>query len=49
VLNLFVYNSQGVLVEAQDQLTRVPEPATVAMLGGGMLGLTVTRRLRRKA
>jgi PEP-CTERM motif-containing protein len=46
VLNMFVYNSQGVLVEAQDQLTRasVPEPGTLALLGIGMLGMTVARR-----
>jgi hypothetical protein len=49
VLNMFVYNSQGVLVEAQDQLTRVPEPTTLALMGAGMLGMAVARRRRSKA
>jgi len=51
VLNMFVYNSQGVLVEAQDQLVRasVPEPATLALMGAGMLGMTIVRRRRSKA
>jgi hypothetical protein len=48
VLNLYTYNSAGNLVEAQDQLTRVPEPATLAMFGVGVLGLTVTKRQRAK-
>lgn len=49
VLNMFVYNSQDVLVEAQDQLTRtpVPEPATLTLMGAGMLGMAVVRRRRR--
>jgi PEP-CTERM motif-containing protein len=51
VLNLFLYDptKQGGLgPEAQDQLTRVPEPTTLALVGAGLLGMAVRRR-RAKA
>jgi hypothetical protein len=53
VLNIFLYSAtaQGHLgPEAQDQLTirSVPEPATLALVGVGMIGLTVVRRKRSK-
>jgi hypothetical protein len=37
------------MAEAQDQLTiRTPEPASLALFGVGMLGLTVTKRRTKK-
>jgi hypothetical protein len=47
VLNMYLYDPTkpgGVGVEAQDQLTRVPEPTTLALFGVGMVGVLVKRR-----
>jgi hypothetical protein len=49
VLNIYAYSETApnhIGAEAQDQLTvrSVPEPTTLALLGVGMLGLTVARR-----
>ena len=51
VLNMYVYDPTkpgGIGAEAQDQLTRVPEPATLTLMGAGMMGLVVTRRRQRR-
>jgi hypothetical protein len=51
VLNIFLYNpgAQNHMAEAQDQLViRTPEPASMALFGVGMLGLTVANRKRLK-
>jgi len=52
VLNLYLYDKTkpgGLGAEAQDQLTmRVPEPATLALMGVGMLGMTIVRRRLKK-
>ena len=51
VLNMYLYDPTkpgGVGPEAQDQLTRVPEPSTLALFGAGMVGLVVRRRQRTK-
>lgn len=51
VLNIFLYNpgQSNHMAEAQDQLTiRTPEPASLALFGVGMLGLTVTKRRTKK-
>lgn len=37
----------GAWVESQDQLTRVPEPSSVALLGLGLASLAAARRRRR--
>jgi hypothetical protein len=51
VMNLKLYNpgAQNHLAEAQDQLIRVsvPEPATLTLMGAGMLGMAAVRRRRR--
>ena len=50
VLNMYLYDptkAGGLGAEAQDQLTRVPEPTTLALVGAGMVGLVVRRRQRR--
>lgn len=52
VLNLYLYDptkTGGIGPEAQDQLARVPEPTTLALMGAGMVGLVVRRRQRAKA
>jgi hypothetical protein len=52
VLNMYLYDptkTGGIGPEAQDQLTRVPEPSTLALFGAGMVGLVVSRRRRAKA
>jgi PEP-CTERM motif len=52
VLNMYLYDTTktgGIGAEAQDQLTRVPEPTTLALMGAGMVGLVVRRRQRAKA
>ena len=48
VLNLYVYSATGDHkgAEAQDQLTRVPEPSTMALMGVGLFSLCVRRRQR---
>ena len=51
VLNMYLYDPTkpgGLGPEAQDQLTRVPEPSTLALFGVGMVGLVVRRRQRAK-
>ncbi len=51
VLNMYLYDPTkpgGLGPEAQDQLTRVPEPSTLALLGVGMAGLVMRRRQRTK-
>ncbi len=51
VLNMYLYDPTkpgGIGPEAQDQLTRVPEPSTLALFGVGMVGLVVRRRQRAK-
>jgi len=53
VLNMYLYDSTkpgGLGPEAQDQLTirSVPEPTTLALMGVGMLGMTVARRRSKK-
>ena len=51
VLNMYLYDPTkqgGIGPEAQDQLTRVPEPTTLALVGAGMFGLVVRRRQRAK-
>ena len=53
VLNMYVYSKSAtdhLGVEAQDQLTikTVPEPTTLALMGVGMLGMTVARRRSKK-
>jgi hypothetical protein len=52
VLNVYLYDPSrqgGIGAEAQDQLTisSVPEPATLALMGVGMLGMTITRRRKK--
>ncbi len=52
VLNMYLYDPTkpgGLGPEAQDQLSRVPEPTTLALVGAGMFGLVVRRRQRTKA
>jgi hypothetical protein len=47
VLNLFYYDASapgGIGARAQDQLVLVPEPATLLLLGTGLLALTFRRR-----
>ena len=49
VLNLFVYSATApnhIGAEAQDQLTRVPEPSTMALMGVGLFSLCMRRRQR---
>jgi len=51
VLNMYLYDPSkpgGIGPEAQDQLTRVPEPTTLALMGAGMVGLVMRRRQRAK-
>ena len=51
VLNMYLYDPTkpgGLGPEAQDQLSRVPEPTTLALVGVGMFGLVVRRRQRTK-
>ena len=52
VLNLYLWDKTkpgGLGAEAQDQLTmRVPEPATMALMGIGVLGMAVSRRRSKK-
>jgi PEP-CTERM motif len=41
------YQIDNVVISAADPVTDVPEPATLALFGLGLLGLGAMRRLRR--
>jgi hypothetical protein len=52
VLNIYSYSATApghIGAEAQDQLARVPEPTSMALVGAGMVGLVVRRRRRPTA
>ena len=49
VMNMYLYDPtkpRGIGPEAQDQLTRVPEPSTLTLFGVGVVGLVLRRRQR---